>query len=300
MRAPIIFLIGVVFSFTRATPQKEVLAWMCLERCGFNSSEIGAQLQQISSLLRMRALNAVNFELFNLGPHSTLVTNNLTQVAGVLRSFGVSSRRAMISSWPYPPEFLSWMREVFVNPEPFFKQCIDAARMHGLTGFDVDWEPTTEATKEDATNYAHFLDLMAARLHERGLSMQVDVAPWNSIWNLSLIGMTRVDRVMQMGTYAGNWTSWQRAFNASVTNVPIARLGIGLQSVDPNSKLKPPAPLTDEQLRLRFSRINAVGVRNIGLWMTPFPLNYVPFFRAFLGGNEEVDEEVTVDSASVS
>lgn len=31
--------------------------------------------------------------------------------------------QAMVSSYPYPPQFLDWMREVFVNPDPF----IDAA-----------------------------------------------------------------------------------------------------------------------------------------------------------------------------
>src|SRR5690349_4220574 len=96
--ALLVVLVGTV----AAAPSKEVLVWMCLERCDFNSSQIEGQLQQIGQLLNDRALTAVNFELFNLGPHSTLVTNNLTAVASRLRAMGVRSRQAMISSYPYP------------------------------------------------------------------------------------------------------------------------------------------------------------------------------------------------------
>jgi hypothetical protein len=30
----------------------------------------------------------------------------------------------MISSYPYPPDFMDWMREVFANPVPFFEQVL--------------------------------------------------------------------------------------------------------------------------------------------------------------------------------
>lgn len=30
----------------------------------------------------------------------------------------------MISSYPYPPEFLDWMKQLFKNPKPFINEVI--------------------------------------------------------------------------------------------------------------------------------------------------------------------------------
>lgn len=60
---------------------------------------------------------------FNLGADSTLVVNNLTMVRSTLQSMGVATN-PMVSSYPYPPQFLSWMRQVFANPQPFIDSCV--------------------------------------------------------------------------------------------------------------------------------------------------------------------------------
>jgi len=259
------------------------LVWMCLERCGSNTSEIESQLRQIGALVRERALTAVNFELFNLGPNSTLVENNFTAVAGRLRALGVTSRRAMVSSYPYPHDFIDWMRALFASPEPFITSALAAAQRPGLTGFDVDFEPTTPAAPADAAAFAGFLDLFAKRLHTHGLTLQVDVAPWSSIWNLTAIGQTDVDVMMQMGTYTGNWTAWQRAFASSIGQVPLAKVAIGLETVDPSVRTNPP-PLSPLQLQQRFAAIEAALVPAVGLWQAPVPRGYVPFLRRYLAG----------------
>ena len=41
---------------------------------------------------------------------------------------------ALVSSYPYPPEFISWMRDVFKSPQPFIDACLEAARKEQLTG----------------------------------------------------------------------------------------------------------------------------------------------------------------------
>lgn len=125
---------------------------MCLERCGGNASSIEAGLKQWKA--HPTVIGAVAYEVlqccrhvlaiafphqhqcspemttlvchaqrFNLGADSTLVVNNLTMVRSTLQSMGVATN-PMVSSYPYPPQFLSWMRQVFANPQPFIDSCV--------------------------------------------------------------------------------------------------------------------------------------------------------------------------------
>lgn len=173
---------------------------MCLERCGDNSTQITAQLQQFAT--NRTVLNAVSFEDFNLAANSTLFKNNLTQVAASLNSYGAETL-AMVSSYPYPPEFLTWMRQVFASPQPFIDQCLAAAKREKLRGFNIDWEPTTgngapAPTAQDSADYAAFLDTFSKAMHAAGLVASVDVASWSPIWNFTAIAATDIDYIMTM------------------------------------------------------------------------------------------------------
>ena len=181
---------------------------MCLERCGDSSQDIDAQMTQFRA--NTSSFTDVAFEIFNLGPNSTLILNNLTRVASPLKQLGLSTW-AMISSYPYPPEFLTWMRQVFTDPQPFITSLVSQALDLGLTGVNVDWEPTSgngapPLTPADPLNYASFLDTLSAALHEHGILVSVDVATWSAIWDLEAIGATRVDYIMNMETCE----EWQR------------------------------------------------------------------------------------------
>ena len=108
------------------------------------------------------------------------------------------------------------MRELFANPQPFIASCIAALKADAsLTGFNVDWEPTSgngapTPTADDAVAYAAFLDTFAKALHAAGpYQLTVAVATWSPIWNLTLLGKTDVDLIAHMGTYVGSWTTWQ-------------------------------------------------------------------------------------------
>jgi hypothetical protein len=68
-------------------------------------------------------LSAVAFELFNLGLNSQLIVNPFTRVDNILSQWGLETY-AMVSSYPYPPEFLQWMRQLFNNPEPFISAAL--------------------------------------------------------------------------------------------------------------------------------------------------------------------------------
>jgi len=102
------------------------------------------------------------------------------------------------SSWPYPQQFLDWMRTVFKNPQPFINQCIQQGTSLGLTGFNIDWEPTATATEQDALDYANFLTTLTNALQPKGLGVSVDVATWNTIWNYTALGQSTVDPVITM------------------------------------------------------------------------------------------------------
>lgn len=95
---------------------------MCLERCGDTEFNI---TQELKDLYEHRdVVTTVSFELFNLGPNSTIVRNNLTYVNNVLAEMGFETF-PMFSSYPYPDDFLDWMHELFVNPDPFITEAIE-------------------------------------------------------------------------------------------------------------------------------------------------------------------------------
>ena len=54
------------------------MPWMCLERCGANSTDIQNNLAQLKQLSPY--ITKVAFEEFNLGPNGTFVVNYLTHV----------------------------------------------------------------------------------------------------------------------------------------------------------------------------------------------------------------------------
>ena len=75
----------------------------------------------------------------------------------------------MISSYPYPPQFIVWMLEVFNNPQPFIDSCIAAAKLNGYTGFNIDWEPELGGNNNQAIMYANFLDNFATQMHQHNI-----------------------------------------------------------------------------------------------------------------------------------
>lgn len=253
---------------------KFVMPWMCLERCGDNSTDIAQQLQQLRA--NVTDFTGVSFEIFNLGNNSALLPNNLTQVASAVNSMGLQSW-AMVSSYPYPPWFLLAMRQVFADPAPFIAQCVAAAQSHGLTGFNIDWEPTTGAgapdpTPADTAAYAQFLDTLARGLHAHGIAVSVDVATWSPIWNLTAIAATAVDYVMTMNTYTSDWTTFQKELALSVAQIPLSKLVVGLEPSD---------GLSAQEVAQRFTALTAAGVHQIALWRTPIPDVWWPYLNAF-------------------
>jgi len=142
----------------------------------------------------------------------------------------------MVSSFPYPPQFLEYMRSVFADPEPFIQACLDAARAQGIAGFNIDWEPQTgeSPTAKDASDYATFLGNFTFAMHDRaGLVVSVDVATWSPIWNIPLIDSASGLELtlLTMSTYTDNWVTWQKELAYFVSAVPSHQLVIGLETI---------------------------------------------------------------------
>ena len=255
-------------------PSPLVMPWLCLERCGDTAAEIAADVAQFQD---HAILNVASFELYNLGPQSTLVVNNLTRVATPLNKMGVLTL-AMVSSYPYPPQFLSYMREVFANPGPFIDAVVASAAANGLSGINVDWEPPSsdKPTAQDAADYAAFLDTLAKALHAHGLLVTVDVATWSAIWDLAAIGRTDVDGIFTMNTYTDGDALWLKELAVVVDAIPLSKLVVGLETTHSSDG----KPYNQTDLALRFTAMKSAGVRRVGLWASPVPDLFWPFLAA--------------------
>jgi hypothetical protein len=249
-----------------ATKQrKRVMPWMCLERCGENASAIARDLKQLGEHASL--LYAVSFEAYNLGPNGQLIRNNLTQVSKHISALGLKTF-PMISSYPYPPQFLDWMRQLFAQPEAFIDNAVRTALKEGYSGWNVDWEPTAKASAEDAANYAVFLDRFGKALHKVKLQLTVDIASWNSIWNLTLLAKTKnVDRLITMSTYATSFKTFKAMLDQQIAIIGPERLGVGLMTINDDTHKW----FTDAELAERFKEIADKAAQEVDLWLTPIP-----------------------------
>ena len=67
----------------------------------------------------------------------------------------------------------------------------------------------------------------------------------------------------------------------AVSQIGVGKLGVGLETVDPNTNL----PLTNIQLQERFSLIQKANINEIDIWSAPIPTNWFPFLENFVKGN---------------
>lgn len=137
------------YSVQELSQERHVMPWLCLSRCGSNDTQIKETVKQVVG--NKEIFDFASFEKYNLGPHSSLVNNNFTNVGIPFNSAGVYTI-PMVSSYPYPKDFLHWMRTVFANPKPFMRQVLKQCTDSGYNAVNIDWEPTTnkKVTPQDA------------------------------------------------------------------------------------------------------------------------------------------------------
>jgi len=272
----------VIFSLLSVVSARRAMPWMCLEVCNQTSAQIKGQMDQIYQNLNL--FSRVSFELFNLGPNGILVRNNLTVVHKRLTSWGVETF-PMISSFPYPKEFISWMRQLFNDSaagDRFISTCIDIMLQEHFTGLNVDWEPHVGATPQDALDYANFLNKFAKRAHAYGKQITVDIGGWSPIWDWKSLAATEVDKVITMSTYTNNFTRYLIELKAGINIIGAKKLGVGLSTMN----LKTNQPFNLSEIQWRFDSIKNAGVNidEIDMWLAPVPDNWLPFINNFLGG----------------
>ena len=254
-------------------PQWWLGPWMCLERCGDSAADIAAQLEQLAA--NASSFSAVQFEAFNLGPNGSLVVNGLTDVGPAVRALGLEAW-AMVSSFPYPPQILEWMRALFVAPDAFISACVAEVQARKLAGLHVDMEPGgggggPTPTPQDALDYAAFLSKLASALHAKGRRLSVAAAGWSNIWNLTALGSSGVDLVEFMGTYTANFTTWKRQLDEVVAAVPLEKLVVGLET----------GVIDAAELALRLEPLRAANVRKLGVWRLGIPVDWWAFLDAW-------------------
>lgn len=252
-----------------------VMVWMCLEFCDETQDVINANLNEISR--NRQALSAVSFEKYTLGPNSTLVDNNLTEVSSEIIAIGLEAW-PLLSSYPHPPEFMDWMRTVFKYPKPFIESCISEAKKYNYTGYNLDWEPTDDVTEQDGSDYAAFIETFAKALHAENLKLTADIATWSPIWNYTAIATTSVDVGISMGTYTSTDSSFTSQLETLVTAFGPARSGVGLETVNASTSARMPM----DEVAWRFQQITASGAVEVDLWRMPVPPLWWPLLVEFI------------------
>ncbi|GAM23370.1 hypothetical protein SAMD00019534_065450, partial [Acytostelium subglobosum LB1] len=269
-----ITILLVTICFANASKQKKngVLPWMGLQR---TNESIASDLEEIESISNL--LSAVAFERFNLGPNSTLILNNFTDVIPTIKSYGLQTLPMISTCCPWGrPEVIEYARELFRNPQPFITSAVQYALDEGFNGYSVDIEPVG-GNAQDAEDYANFVDMFANELHAFGKILTVCAATYDPFWNLTLLGRTQVDLIYTMNTYASNLTTFTQQFQFSVESIPLNKLAIGLMTVGDNNE-----PFSDAELQARFDMINSAKISNIGIWDAPIPSAWFPFLKQYV------------------
>lgn len=256
----------IVTLLTQVSSQRDTMVWMCLEICD-NKTRITQQLDTIR--FHSKSLTSVSYEKYTLSNTSELVLYpRLSDVGLALRQMtGFRGKKMktfpMITSHPYPVDFIDRMRRLFRNPVSFFDSAISELQKHGFDGYNVDFEPKPPGiVPDDAVKYCDFLSKFADRLHAINKTLQVDVANWSLLWNYTLLGKTRTDDVITMATYAGNFTVFSNALSRAVREIGIKKLQAGLMIVNPQTN----KGYTKQEIDARFNQIQSFNVKGVAVW----------------------------------
>ena len=302
-------------------PRGVIMPWFCLQRCDNTTvSEIRSHVDQIVEINRKLEagtgsfkVEAVAFERYNLGANGTLVRNpqselfDLNQYLIDLEDKGVSTgikyRIAMVSSYPYPPQILSWTRALMSNPKPFMDSLRAEMLQYNIHGVNLDLEPTADATDADGVSYANFVRELKRQLggfvslkQPHGKLATVTAATWGKLWDIPLMARALRSeevgggRIMEgyltsMNTYTSNSASFadqvaynMRAFGYSngtstktnATGALVTGLGVYPGNLP-----------TDAEVAAHFDLLRANKLCRVAMWKAPFAANTLSAFEEF-------------------
>lgn len=261
-------LAAALFLCAVGAPQRQVMPWMCLERCGENVDADLGQLLAIGS----ETVGAVSIEAYDLVYGAHIKDCGYARVGPKLRDAGFEVYPMITTA------NIAKLRDLWLAPDQFIDEALAVAAANDwITGFNVDFEPEggDPPTQDDAQRYVAFLDAFARRLHAKGFRLTVDIANWSVFWNNTALARTAVDRFMMMDTYVGNITRFESLVSSRVASFGVDHLGVGLETLP---------SYTPDDIRARFDIIRRYGVYNVDIWMTPIPETWVPIIRDFVAG----------------
>jgi hypothetical protein len=144
------------------------------------------------------------------------------------------------------------MRYVFQNPDPFYSLASHEVANHKYSGLHIDWEPVHGVTNNDAGDYARFLCNFASTLKSsvnKQAMLTVAIALWSPLWDWNALATTKVDRFNVMSTYTGNFTAFTNFLNLAQKTFPAQKFGIGLETINPNTK----QPYSKQEVMFHFN-----------------------------------------------
>lgn len=260
-----------------------VMPWMCLEDCGFNSTQVQQQIDQLGAPGVFTHASFEDWDLINgvLSKGST----RREQVSDRLFALGLGTH-AMILSWN-----LDDIRAAFKSPAAFIasvEQQLLSAEPH-VTGVNLDFEPAgtsppvgPKPTAADAAAYAAFLDTFAAAMHARTprIEVSVDIAKWSAFWDYSLLNSTAVDFLCDMESYNADIDFFRRQVDFASAKISPGKYVAGLIT----SKTSGPdegKPFNSTEIGWRFDYLKEKNVQQIAIWSMPMPELWMPFLKGF-------------------
>ncbi|KAJ5080304.1 chitinase domain-containing protein 1 family member [Anaeramoeba ignava] len=250
------------------------MPYMCLERCDEN---IQQDLQQLKE--KIKYFKAVSIEQFDVSSDGDIIRGaNLTNIIPNLKEIGVEKIYPMISTFndSTKKHSIENIGKVFANPERFITHAISFANEMGFNGFSIDFEPySNEATDKDGNDYANFITLFANELHKNSLELLVNCAHWSKLWNLTAISLSSADLIIDMSTYTTNTQTWATIFQEDVQLFSLSKLSIGLEC-------DTVPPLSDQDLKYRFTLLKNYDIIAIAIWQMPMPENWFQYFDELL------------------
>jgi hypothetical protein len=238
------------------------------------NEDIKTSLEQLKT--HANIISAISYEAYILQSDGTFTRRpGVTDITEDLKALGVEL-------WPMITSTnINNMRKLFSNPDPFITEAVNLATALNITGYNIDFEPTS-ATTDDAYNYANFLNKLANALHSVNKKLSVDIATWSLIWNYDLLAESKIDIIYDMSTYAGRFETFYTNLNNAISKIPLSKLGIGLETLNPNTGET--SPFTEEEIEARLRSIIKSNVNRIAIWRTPLPDYWWPLLEDFKNG----------------
>jgi hypothetical protein len=186
------------------------------------------------------------------------------------------------------------MYKAYDNPYNFIYDAISVIKKFNFTGYIFDYE----ASDDNATLYAEFLDTFANELHKINKTLGVCLASWGILSRYDVFGKTNIDVFMNMATYNPTdmtymYTKWlvnnvtvptkavNGIANPSAPSIRFKRFNNRLNKLD-NRLNKMDDKWTNKTLTKYLNYVKSYKMNHIAIWWCPNTIKdgFIPQFFA--------------------